>query len=229
MVKTGYTGGEISNPELYIHKNMSIFSRFYKLRQNDVVLDIGAGIGTEVLTYSGQVGPTGHIYAIEADPITFRRLEKTCRLNNITNVTAINCAVSNSNANAFLKLVSKGGIANHLAEIDTLKSHSKFAEVPAIKLDDFVQKYGIDTIHFLKMNIEGAEKVALMGFELKYPLVTNWVISCHDFIGSEFGKTYDWVKEWFNDKQILLLDFNRDSLNIYETFYIYGKRTKDIG
>src|SRR5690349_8357055 len=64
----------------------------YKPSAGDVIVDIGAGRGEDVFAFSRAVGPTGHVFAIEPHPVSFRVLEKLCVLNGLTNVTTLNYA-----------------------------------------------------------------------------------------------------------------------------------------
>jgi hypothetical protein len=70
----------------------------YKLRQidfrpGDVVIDIGANIGIVAL-YLAKKHPGIQIIAIEPVPTTFRHLEENLWLNGVSNITALNCAVT---------------------------------------------------------------------------------------------------------------------------------------
>jgi len=66
------------------------------LTPGDVFLDIGAHIGYFTVLAARLVGPTGHVYAFEPSPATFRRLQKNIELNDFSNVTAYEVAVGDS-------------------------------------------------------------------------------------------------------------------------------------
>jgi FkbM family methyltransferase len=66
------------------------------LAPGDVFLDIGAHIGYFTLLAARLVGPTGHVYAFEPSPTTYRRLQKNIELNGFSNVTAFEVAVGDS-------------------------------------------------------------------------------------------------------------------------------------
>ena len=63
------------------------------IRQGDVVLDIGANIGTHALAFANMVGPTGAVVAFEPQPSVFNILAGNLALNNADQVRAFNAAV----------------------------------------------------------------------------------------------------------------------------------------
>jgi FkbM family methyltransferase len=68
----------------------------------DVCLDIGAHIGYYALLAGRLAGPTGHVYAFEPHPRTYRQLVRNLELNGLTNVTAVEQAVGPEEASAEL-------------------------------------------------------------------------------------------------------------------------------
>jgi FkbM family methyltransferase len=73
-------------------------------------------------------------------------------------------------------------------ENDEENSISKLADekstlVPALDLDTFVEDNRIQSIDLLKMNIEGAEELAILGMSKSAHRIKNIAIACHDFRG----------------------------------------------
>ena len=54
--------------------HIDLFTFHYTPREGDVVVDIGAGIGTELAQWLELVGPTGRVLMIEADPVACANL-----------------------------------------------------------------------------------------------------------------------------------------------------------
>ena len=143
------------------------------------VVDVGAGLGDDVVVISKLVGSKGRVVAIEAHPGTFRQLEKTIRLNNLSNVHAINRAVSDHEHETMIsneeehignRLVSTGGI-----------------QVKAETLDLILGRIDCPAPDLLKINIEGAEVAALRGTSTTLLKARHWVVSCHDFLAEGPG------------------------------------------
>jgi len=152
----------------------------YTPREGDTVIDVGAGIGTEVLTFSRQVGPSGHVVAVEAHPATFRCLQRMVELNRLENVTPVHCALSDEPG-----VVRISDLDAHLS--NTVLDDDGGIEVPALTLDALAEEHGLERIDYIKMNIEGAEALAVPGMEPVIAGILNLCISCHDFKADETG------------------------------------------
>jgi FkbM family methyltransferase len=157
-----------------------MFLHRYSLRPGDAVLDIGAGIGTEVLPFSRMVGPAGRVIAVEAHPATYRRLERVRELNDLRNVTLFHAAVMDTNEPVYISdLQAEEYLENKIG--------ADGVEVRALTIPDLVSQLSLDRIDFLKMNIEGAELPALRGAKDVLPIVRHAAIGCHDFLADETG------------------------------------------
>lgn len=145
----------------------------HQLRPGDVVVDVGAGVGTEVLEFSRMVGPNGRVFAIEAHPGTYLGLLKTCRWNQLTNVVCIQAACMDKPGAVYIE-----DVANH----ETNSIGRGNIEVPGDTLDNLLSQHGcFGRIALLKMNIEGAEVYALPGAEAALQRTGRLVIASHDF------------------------------------------------
>lgn len=146
----------------------------------DTVIDVGAGVGEESIVFSELVGPAGRVVALEANPDTFRCLDQTIARSGAANVVARNYAVADRNGEL---AISTG--ANHLA--NSVLAPGEGRSVPARSLDAVAEELGIGEVAFLKMNIEGAEKLAVRGMTSLAARVRNLCISCHDFVADAGG------------------------------------------
>jgi len=135
----------------------NLFFWDYEPKRNDIVLDVGAGIGGEVFSLRIRVGPGGQVFAFEAHPTTFGKLSRLCELNSWSNVEAIQAAVIDKSGR-----VSISDEDQH--ETNSIFSRGKY-EVDGIALDDFIMQRGITHIDYLKMNIEEAERLAIRRME----------------------------------------------------------------
>lgn len=159
--------------------NNEVYFRRYQPRANDVCIDVGAGIGTECISMSRAVGPQGKVFAIEASPFVYNMLTSNVLDNQLENVHTYNLAIADKQGKMRISDVSEDHISNSLwggegAEIDTLT------------MDQFVEMTNIERIDFLKVNIEGAEKLLIRQFD-RITAVRNVAISCHDFLGKRTG------------------------------------------
>ena len=65
------------------------------LKPGEVYADVGANIGTLVLSASTLVGSNGKVIGIEPHPATFKYLQANVDLNGFKNISIINAAVGN--------------------------------------------------------------------------------------------------------------------------------------
>ncbi len=179
---TGYRDGFIVADEPLVRDRLIDYDDFthdvwegaYTPTVGDVVVDVGAGIGTEIHRWSRSVGPTGRVIAIEAHPRTFHQLRVFCTLNRLDNVTPIHRAVSDGSG-----MVRISDDENYLAA--SIVGTSGEIEVACESLDDLLAGLGIERVDYLKMNIEGAEVAALHGMGRTLERLGTTCVSCHDF------------------------------------------------
>lgn len=147
----------------------------YQPKPGDVIMDVGAGVGEETLTFSRAVGEQGKVICIEAHPRTCRCLEKLIQYNHLTNVIPIHVAVTQPGCSLVTIQNTNEYLANRLGP-------RAGASVPATTLDAIHQKLNLGRINFLKMNIEGSERLAIRGMAATLQQTEILCVSCHDFL-----------------------------------------------
>lgn len=178
----------------------------YTPQPGDIALDLGAGNGLDALILSRAVGQAGRVLAIEAHPYTYLCLNKTCEYNRLSNVTTIMRAVVDESGKEISIGNSEGHVGNSVVDNGT-----DGIRVPADSIDHICQEFSIDRIDFLKMNIEGAEQLALRGMDDMIRRMRFICVGCHDFkadkTGNEFFRTKQIVKAFLQDNHFELFDF----------------------
>lgn len=204
-----------------------IFCYGYKPQAGDTILDIGAGYGEETVTFSRLVGPLGRVISVEAHPVTFRQLLLTCRYNKLGNVTAVQAAVID--AESTVRIDDRG--PQDLGYQAATLGGTGGTEVRATTIDRIIDDYGCDQVDLLKMNIEGAERLAVRGMEYSLSQIRNVVVSCHDFIpqnsgiSSDWFATYDAVTAYLSAKGFTLAEQRvNDPRRPWVHYYVYGSR-----
>ncbi len=152
----------------------------YLPQDGDTVIDVGAGIGEEAVIFSHLVGPRGRVISIEAHPETFACLESTIQLSNLKNVRPLNVAVADRDGELFISTAE-----NHLES--SVLGASEGIRVKARSLDSLADELRLEKVDLIKMNIEGAEKLAVRGMTQIAHRVRHAAISCHDFISDRTG------------------------------------------
>ena len=152
----------------------------YAPRPGDVVIDVGAGIGEDAVILSRLVGDEGLVHAIEAHPGTFQCLQATVEQSALRNVRTHRLAIMERDG-----CVTISDDAHHLA--NSILAGGEGIEVEGWSLDRFIESTGHASIDLLKMNIEGAERGAMLGLDRHAGKIRNVAISCHDFIADGGG------------------------------------------
>ncbi len=130
-----------------------------EVKKGMIVLDIGANIGYYTLIAANLVGENGKIFAFEPEPNNFALLKKNVEINGYKNVILIQKAVSDICGMTKLFLSSEDESAHGMFKVNNRKSIT----IETITLDEFFNKG--QKIDVVKMDIEGAEMLALLGSE----------------------------------------------------------------
>ena len=172
--------------------DLDLFFFNYIPKKGDVIVNLGVENGSEIPEFCDHVGYKGKVYAIEADPLCCRRLEKLKKILNLNNLTIINMAVGSNEQ--MVKLSQENNeLSNSIVVNEKVKN--KYIKVKQKRLDQILEPFNELKINYVKSNIEGSEKELLIGLNKSKLLIENWCISCHDFKGIEY-KSYDFVLSW---------------------------------
>src|SRR6185503_16986509 len=138
-------------------------------------VDLGAGTGGEARLFSRIVGPSGRVLSVEAHPRMFRCLRHTVELNALHNVTPVHAAVVGKRGPVYIQ-----DLPDYLSNSITDSPHNALP-VPGEPLGELLDRFDVDKIDLLTLNIEGAELAVLEAARDVLPRVRNLVVSCHDF------------------------------------------------
>lgn len=137
------------------------FHKGVQLKKGDICFDVGSNIGTTCLLFSDKVGPNGKIYAFE--PVTHDVLQKNMDENAIKNVQVIPKAVAEKNGITEIE-ISDFCLDSSIAHREYKKDYyTNSKNVEVTNLDEFVKLNSIPKVDFIKMDIEGAEELAIKG------------------------------------------------------------------
>ena len=129
------------------------------LAGGDVAFDVRSNNGTLAMAMSRAVGPKGHVCAFEANPQIARQCQRFLVYSGCGNVQLYNNAVYHTSNEILPLYVSPNKVADSLY----YKVSETTIPVVSLALDDFVNDAKL-TPRVVKMDIEGAEFDALMGF-----------------------------------------------------------------
>jgi len=134
-----------------------------KIKEGDAVLDLGAHIGYYTMLAAKLVGPQGKVFAFEPDPTNFSLLRKSAVANCYDNITLEQRGVADTEGVAKLFLYSS--TENSIApELYRGFEHIPFVEISLVGLDEYFKNANLK-VSFIKMDVEGAEGLALQGMK----------------------------------------------------------------
>jgi FkbM family methyltransferase len=191
----------------------------YQPRPGDVIMDVGAGVGEEALTFSRAVGERGKVICIEAHPRTYRCLEKLVQYNRLQNLIPIHKAVTEAPCGTAIIEDSNAYLRNRLNPANGIP-------VPATTIDEVHRNLRLERIHFLKMNIEGAERFAIQGMSETLNHTDVLCISCHDFLAAATGdatlRTKSTVQQFMQGSGFLMIERREPGLPPYLRDQVWG-------
>ncbi|MGO9261925.1 MAG: FkbM family methyltransferase [Bryobacteraceae bacterium] len=213
--------------EKYLRDAEDYWFHVYKPRPGDVIADIGAGRGEDVFAFAKAVGPAGRVFAIEPHPVSFQALEKFCALNRLSNVTALNYACTDQPARLQIETLPVWE-SNYVRSGD--RSPTSYP-VEGLPFDSLFAGRGVERIDFLKMNIEGAERLALPGCRAMLARTRFVCIAAHDFRAArgegEHFRTLEFVSRFLTQAGFEILTRSGDP-RYYVPYHVHGFRSQSV-
>lgn len=143
--------GETALP--FIHEEI-YFDQIYRFLDGCrglTIVDVGANIG-EVTRF---IRPTAKkIYAIEPSPMEFECLKENKEYNGWDNVAIFNLAISDREGETGFSITDGNRTGSHLDKDGKIRVKTK-------RLDVFLDENGIESVDFLKLDVEGSEEIIL--------------------------------------------------------------------
>lgn len=191
-----YCNGLDADPDFVVMRNI--------LRPNDRFVDVGANIGVCSLIGSIAVGEEGIVYAVEALPSTLTLLEENLALNEVRNVRILPVAMTDHDGEVFFYGSTNGNLGASSLSNEDLEGVP--VSVPARTLDSLMAEGTVAGCDVLKIDIEGAELLALRGMqklfeehppravmiEVSEPLLKHFSRAPKDLIDFFSGYGYVW-------------------------------------
>jgi len=173
------------------------------------IFEIGANFAQDAdyLAYTMRIKPQ-NVYVFEAHPELYEKIVK------IHNFNAYNCAVFNEEKEIDFNIVPINSTNTGLSSMLELKDNiaTKKVSVKAIRMDNFLNKNNIETISFLKLDVEGVTYEVLEGFGERIKDIE----ALH--IEAEHGEVIFKANKYFDDISELLKRNGFDMVYFYKSY-----------
>jgi FkbM family methyltransferase len=128
------------------------------------VADIGAHIGFMTMALARFVGSSGKVLSVEPSPPSLAQLRSNVELNQLTNVTVIQAAVSDATGRAQFSILPHATTSHIVNPAETAEAEATTVSVPITRLDDLIfNSNGPGKIDLVKIDVEGHEGAVLRG------------------------------------------------------------------
>ena len=178
--------------EVYIHKSYHQL----ELNKGDIVVDIGAHIGTFSVMAGYEIGETGRVYAYEPVPTTFDVLKKNIHINSLQNtIQPYKFGISDKTGKKEFYIFKKGdkplfhssSFYREQSGVIDAELGEKI-EVECITLKDIFELNDLDGINVLKVDCEGEEYGILLNTPDRYmKKIDRICMEYHDYLSTDYN------------------------------------------
>lgn len=135
-----------------------------RVKENDVVLDIGAHIGLMAAVFGKKVKKGGRVFSFEPTTVSYNVLCNTIAINGLKDIVIpVNAAVGgNSGKVIFFISDTAIDVGNSMVKYGDDKKTWP-VEIDMVSIDDFVKSQQLNKVDFIKIDAEGAEYKVLLG------------------------------------------------------------------
>ncbi|MGB7160517.1 MAG: FkbM family methyltransferase, partial [Tepidisphaeraceae bacterium] len=189
----------------YEEFEIGVFESFLAPGMN--VFDVGANIGLYSAMAARRIGSAATVVAVEPGPDNCDFIRKTIALNGYTNVRVFQKAVGDRTGEAMLYLCSNNK-ADHRIYARGALGERKTVPVAIVRLDDLIAEHALPLPDVMKVDIQGAEQLAIEGMRDTLARQANIVV---------FMELWPWgIRQAGGDASQLLRTLRELGFRIYE-------------
>jgi FkbM family methyltransferase len=191
---------------IFLDWERDVMQYIRELRNGDIVIDVGAHIGSYTIRCAKLVGENGKVIAIEPIPENLILLKNNLEFNKLNNVLIEDKAIYNklSKIKLYYNAHPSGASVFKKSESNDLNTIT----VEATTLDAIIEKYNLKRIDLLKVDVEGAEVEVLSDKALS---ITRKIII--EVWPSNLSKIFEMLKS--HGFKIINLGLHHGGLNYY--------------
>ncbi len=195
--------------QIFLNNEYKAVVEFIKVNLNipmHTIIDAGANIGLTSIYFIKHF-PQTNIISIEADPSNFEVLKKNVM--HYENIQVINAALWNSNTTLSINSNFRDGRSWSRSVKEINQEEEQSFTILAIDINSLFNRYEIDSIDLLKIDIEGSEaKIFSPDSDLSFLDRTKIIaMEIHDEVCNRES-----VYQLLKDKEFILFNFNETTL-----------------
>lgn len=186
-----------------------------KISLGSNVIDIGANVGLYSLFSASIIGIDGKVFAFEPYSSNFNILTENLKINNFKNLILNKIALANKDHEVELFYNPKEFNLGMVSAYE--KNYEESETVNCTTLDNYLKNLNLDNLHYIKLDIEGGEYLALLG-------MIETIKKYKPFIQIEIDE--DILKQTAYTKNDILLFFEMNNYQLVNPEIYHIKRSK---
>lgn len=127
----------------------------------DVCIDGGCHLGYYSCLLAKLTGPTGRVYAFDANPWCCQRTSENLALNRMNWAEVVQAALGNEHGTTPFHIAPHDQTG--LSSLGPIERPRNIISAPWLRLEDFLNERGVQRVRLLKLDVEGAEELVLLG------------------------------------------------------------------
>jgi FkbM family methyltransferase len=154
--------------DIYVGRSLDLYGEYSEgetelfaqiVQSADIVVEVGANIGTSTVWFAKQVAPTGVVIAFEPQRVVFQMLCANVALNALSNVNTLQQAVGAERGSINVPMIETNAPNNFGGLELNMPNAPRGQQVPLVRLDDL----RLSRCKLLKVDVEGMELAVLQG------------------------------------------------------------------
>jgi FkbM family methyltransferase len=148
-----------------VHEKRALALAAQVVQPGAVIYDIGANLGLYSVLLSRMAGKEGRLYSLEANPACLYFLQANLALNRVPRYEILPVAVLDDETTIDFRVNYRNFLVGVAGQVPHLGKPGQVIRVAAAPLDLLIERHQLAPPDFIKMDIEGAEVLALAGMQ----------------------------------------------------------------
>ncbi|WP_210302607.1 FkbM family methyltransferase [Phyllobacterium sp. 628] len=162
------------------------------IMDGDIVIDVGANVGSHAIAFSQKTGPNGEVIAFEPQSSIAAILDHNIQLLGCHNVTIRHAGAGEAAGEMFAPCLDYKEHANFGSVSLQERKDQNNERVPIVAIDDLA----LSRLHFIKIDAEGMDAAVLTGMKLTLGRTRPVIyLECNSIDeGAEIMRALDWSR-----------------------------------